>query len=43
MTDKGQVTPSAAEFYDEFFVPALFAQWAPRLVAAASLSPGMIC
>ena len=41
MTDKGQVTPSAAEFYDEFFVPALFAQWAPRLVAAASLSPGM--
>ena len=27
---KGQVTRSAAEVYEEFFVPALFQQWAPR-------------
>jgi len=26
---KGQVTKSATEIYDEFFVPALFQQWAP--------------
>ena len=41
MTDTGQVTRSAAEFYDQFFVPALFADWAPRVVVAASLWPGM--
>ena len=40
MGDTGQVSSSAAEFYDEFFVPALFAEWAPRLVAAAELGPG---
>lgn len=27
--DRGQVTKSAAQVYDEFFLPALFAQWAP--------------
>ena len=36
----GQVTKSAAEIYDEFFVPALFGEWAPRLAAAAQLAPG---
>jgi ubiquinone/menaquinone biosynthesis C-methylase UbiE len=41
MGDAGQVTSSAAEVYDEFFVPALFGPWAPRLVAAAGLQPGM--
>jgi SAM-dependent methyltransferase len=41
MGDTGQVTSSAAEFYDEFFVPALFGEWAPRAVAAAGLAPGM--
>jgi ubiquinone/menaquinone biosynthesis C-methylase UbiE len=41
MGDAGQVTSSAAEFYDEFFVPALFGEWAPRVVAAADLRPGM--
>jgi ubiquinone/menaquinone biosynthesis C-methylase UbiE len=41
MGDTGQVTSSAAEFYDEFFVPAIFGEWAPRVVAAANLRPGM--
>lgn len=41
MTDTGQVTSTAAEVYDEFFLPALFRAWAPQLVAAAGLSPGM--
>jgi ubiquinone/menaquinone biosynthesis C-methylase UbiE len=41
MGDAGQVTSSAAEVYDEFFVPALFGAWAPRVVAAAGLRPGM--
>ena len=39
-TIKGQVTRSAAEIYDEFFVPALFAEWAPRMAKAARLAPG---
>jgi ubiquinone/menaquinone biosynthesis C-methylase UbiE len=41
MADTGQVTSSAAEFYDAFFVPALFEEWAPRMVAAAGLRPSM--
>lgn len=41
MTDDGQVTSNAAEVYDEFFLPALFSAWTPRLVAAAHLAPGM--
>jgi ubiquinone/menaquinone biosynthesis C-methylase UbiE len=36
----GQVSKSAAEVYEEFFVPALFSQWAPRLADAARLAPG---
>lgn len=40
MGDSGQLTSSAAEIYDEFFVPALFGVWAPRLVAAAQIRPG---
>jgi SAM-dependent methyltransferase len=38
--ERGQVTRSAAEVYEEFFVPALFAQWAPRTSAAAQVRPG---
>ena len=38
--DRGQVTRTAAEVYEEFFVPALFAQWAPRVSAAAQVGPG---
>jgi SAM-dependent methyltransferase len=39
-TGTGQVTRSAAEIYEEFFVPALFRDWAPRVAEAARLSPG---
>ena len=37
---KGQVTRSAAEIYEEFFVPALFRQWAPVVVDAAGIRAG---
>jgi ubiquinone/menaquinone biosynthesis C-methylase UbiE len=37
---EGQVTRSAADIYEEFFVPALFEEWAPRVAKAAQLSPG---
>jgi SAM-dependent methyltransferase len=38
--EHGQVTGNAAEVYDALFVPALFAEWPPRLAAAARLGPG---
>jgi SAM-dependent methyltransferase len=38
--DRGQITRSAAEIYEEFFVPALFAEWAPRVAAAAGIRAG---
>ncbi len=41
MGDAGQLISSAAEVYDEFFLPALFNAWAPRVVAAAQVQPGM--
>jgi SAM-dependent methyltransferase len=41
MADTGQLTGSAAEVYDEFFLPALFEAWPPHLVEAAGLQPGM--
>ncbi len=34
----GQVTKSAAQIYDEFFVPALFGEWAGRLCDAAGIA-----
>jgi SAM-dependent methyltransferase len=37
---KGQVTRSAAEIYEEFFVPALFAEWAPKVADEAGLASG---
>ncbi len=37
---KGQVTRSAAEVYEGFFLPALFQEWAPRVAEAARLAPG---
>jgi SAM-dependent methyltransferase len=42
MTDdsKGQVTQSAAEIYEMFFVPALFQAWVGPMAAAAKLAPG---
>ncbi len=36
----GQVTTSAAETYDAFFVPALFGQWPERVLDTAGLSIG---
>lgn len=38
--ETGQVSSSAAEIYDAFFVPALFAQWASRLCDAAGVETG---
>lgn len=36
----GQLTGSAADIYEKFFVPALFGEWAPRLCDAAGISAG---
>jgi SAM-dependent methyltransferase len=36
----GQLSGSAADVYEAFFVPALFRSWAPRVAAAANVSPG---
>ena len=33
-------TRGAAEVYDQFFVPALFQQWAGRVADAAAIAPG---
>jgi ubiquinone/menaquinone biosynthesis C-methylase UbiE len=38
--DRGQVNRSAAEVYEEFFVPALFQEWTSRVVEAAQIGPG---
>lgn len=37
-TTSGQVTRSAADIYEEFFVPALFREWAGRVAAAAGIA-----
>lgn len=39
-TATGQVSRSAADVYEEFFVPALFGGWPPRVAEAAGLGPG---
>jgi SAM-dependent methyltransferase len=39
-TFKGQVTRTAADIYEEFFVPALFQQWTGPVAEAAVVSPG---
>ncbi|MCP5082176.1 MAG: class I SAM-dependent methyltransferase [Alphaproteobacteria bacterium] len=38
--EKGQLTRSAADVYDEFFVPSLFQQWAAPVVEAAGVRSG---
>lgn len=38
-TELGQVVASAADVYEEFFVPALFGEWGPRLCAVAGVTP----
>ncbi|HSM39612.1 MAG TPA: class I SAM-dependent methyltransferase [Afifellaceae bacterium] len=37
---RGQVSRSAADIYDEFFVPALFGEWSARVCDRASIGPG---
>lgn len=36
----GQVGRTAADVYEDFFLPALFLEWAPRMADAARLAPG---
>ena len=38
--EQGQVIQSAAEVYEQFFLPALFQQWAAPIVAAESGDDG---
>jgi ubiquinone/menaquinone biosynthesis C-methylase UbiE len=38
--EKGQVAASAAQIYEEFFVPALFIDWPARVLAAADVQAG---
>ena len=38
--EQGQVIQSAAEVYEQFFLPALFQQWAAPVVAAAKIDAG---
>lgn len=35
-----QITPEQAEVYEARFVPGIFAEWAPRIVAYAEVAPG---
>ena len=39
-TEQGQVSASAAQVYDDFFVPALFQGWVSRVVDAAKIASG---
>ncbi len=39
-SEKGQVSTSAAEVYEEFFLPALFQDWPPRVADAAHVVSG---
>lgn len=39
-TSDGQVSGSAAHVYEQFFVPALFGEWAPRVADATGVAPG---
>lgn len=40
VVDRGQVSQSAAEVYEEFFVPALFQEWTDRVADAAHIQAG---
>ncbi len=39
-TETGQVSTSAAEIYEEFFIPALFREWAERVADEAEIEKG---
>ena len=36
----GQVSTAAAEVYDQYYLPAMFAEWSPRVAAAAAIESG---
>lgn len=38
--ERGQINKSAAEIYEEFFLPALFQEWAKRVADAAQIEEG---
>lgn len=38
--ERGQVSASAAEVYEAFFLPALFQEWTSRVADAAGIQPG---
>jgi ubiquinone/menaquinone biosynthesis C-methylase UbiE len=40
MTETFQITKEQAQAYEELFVPALFAQWAPKLLDIANVTTG---
>ena len=40
VAEAGQVSTEAAEVYEQFFVPALFGQFAPLVAEAAGAAPG---
>jgi ubiquinone/menaquinone biosynthesis C-methylase UbiE len=39
--ETGQVTEDAARVYEEFFLPALFQEWSPRVVESAQIQHGL--
>lgn len=39
-TERGQVSQSAADVYEEFFIPALLQEWASRVRDRAGIGPG---
>jgi len=39
-SERGQISENAAEIYDEFFLPSLFAEWPPRVIEAARIKSG---
>ncbi len=38
--EAGQVSQSAADIYEQFFIPALFSEWPQHVAAAAHIKPG---
>jgi len=32
--ETGQISANAAENYEEFYIPALFEEWSPRVIEA---------
>ena len=36
----GQISAAAAKIYDDFYLPALFDEWCPRVISSTKLRPG---